>query len=198
MLWLWIIPVLFMMFAILLFSSIYVACHFTYTKEKQVLIIRVYLYHVRIFKRKIDLDEEESSMLDIWNGKNFLDGLQDLQNRVFEVIRNMQEMKTAASLLLERLKFHAFKWHTHVGTGEAGTAGLAAGSVWMIKGTITGIIANKSNLCCRPDTTVKPYFQYKCMQSRLDCMVSIKIGQAMGVFFQTSRKQNRSKATDIN
>lgn len=184
MVWVWLCLGLIILFVILLFSSVYVICHFTYAKERQVLFIRIKLYHISIFKKEIDLSEEEGSILNIWKGKSLLEGLYDLQNTCREMIRDIQKLKSIVSLFLQRVKIHEFVWHTHIGTGDAGTAGIAAGSVWTIKGMITGVIANKSNLCCTPDTTVNPHFQYKCLQSTLDCMVSVKIGQAIGVFSQ--------------
>src|SRR5699024_2298296 len=78
--------------------------------------------------------------------------------------------------------------NTHIGTGDASTTGIAAGGVWITKGMIVGFISQQSNLVCRPNTTVKTYFQYKYIQTNIHCIVSIRIGQAITVFLKAMRK----------
>src|SRR5690625_7951674 len=70
------------------------------------------------------------------------------------------------------MRFHDFKWHTHIGTGYTSTSGIDSGGVWITKGMIVGFISQQSNLVCRPNTTVKTYFQYKYIQTNIDCIVS--------------------------
>ncbi len=172
----------------LLISKVYISIHFTYTKEKQILKIDIHLYHIRILKKKIDLRNTAGSAIpDLWQTENFPESLYDIQTKCAQAAANIKDMKTIVGLLIQRMNFHGFTWQTAVGTGNAGTTGIAAGGVWMIKGIITELIRTRSKTCCRLNVAVLPQFQYKCMQSQADCIVSIRIGQAMGVFLKSGK-----------
>lgn len=189
MLWVWILFGLILITLFLLFSRIYFTCHFTYTQHKQVILIGVYFYRLRLLQREINLNSnEESAILDIWKGKDFLEGLHDLQNECRNIIDEIRDLRTLTALFLKKVKIIELNWHTHVGTGEASKTGLATGSVWIIKGLLIGFISKQSNLNCQPNTSVQPYFQFKYIQSTVDCIVSIKIGQAIYVFLKATRK----------
>src|SRR5690625_7062252 len=66
--WIWILLLGFVLFLFfLLFSRIYFTCHFTYTQQKQVLIIGIYFYRLRLLRREIDLSSNENEATwDIW------------------------------------------------------------------------------------------------------------------------------------
>ncbi|HLR40198.1 MAG TPA: DUF2953 domain-containing protein [Virgibacillus sp.] len=185
--------ILLLSFVLLIFfilcSRIYFTCHFTYTQQKQVLIIGIYFYRLRLWRREIDLSSNENAATwDIWKDKIFVEGLKHIQKECRTGLEKIRELNSVISLFLRKIRFHDLNWHTHIGTGDASTTGIAAGGVWITKGMIVGFISQQSNLVCRPNTTVKTYFQYKYIQTNIDCIVSIRIGQAITVFLKAMRK----------
>lgn len=188
--WIWILLLGFVLILfLLLFSRIYFTCYFTYTQQKQVLIIGIYFYGLRLLKREIDVSsQEKADVWDIWTDKSIMEGLNYIQKECRTGLEKIRQLNSIASLFLRKICFHDLNWHTHIGTGDASTTGIAAGGVWITKGMIVGFISQQSNLVCRPNTTVKTYFQYKYIQMDVDCIVSIRIGQAITVFLKAMRK----------
>src|SRR5699024_12550401 len=110
------------------------------------------------------------------------------KKELIKVIEKICELNSVISLFMRKIRFHDLNWHTQIGIGDANTNGIAAGGVRITKGKIKGFISQQSNLVCRPNTTVKTYFQYKYIQTNIDCIVSIRIGQAITVFLKAMRK----------
>src|SRR5690625_4332656 len=189
--WIWILLLGFVLLLFfLLFSRIYFTCHFTYTQQKQVLLISIYFYRLRLLRREIDVSSHENAdTWDIWKDKSFMEGLKHIQKECRAGLEKIRELNSVISLFLQKIRFHDFNWHTHIGTGDASTTGIAAGGAWITKGMIVGFISQQSNLVCKPKTTVKTHFQYKYIQTNADCIVSIRIGQAITVFLKAKRKE---------
>ena len=141
--WIWILLLGFVLFLFfLLFSRIYFTCHFTYTQQKQVLIIGIYFYRLRLLRREIDLSSNENAATwDIWKDKSFEEGLKHIQKECRTGLEKIRELNSVISLFLRKIRFHDLNWHTHIGTGDASTTGIAAGGVWITKGMILGFIS---------------------------------------------------------
>lgn len=183
-----------LLFFFFLFSRIYFSCQFTYTQQKQVLIIGIYLYRLRLLKREIDVtNHEKMDVWEIWKDKSILEGIKYMQKELRTGFKKIRELNNFVLLILQKLCFHDFRWHTHLGTGDASTTGMVAGGIWVTKGMIVGFMTQQSNLLCRPNISVQPYFQCKYIQTNIDCIVSIKIGQAITVFIKTMRKNTIQK-----
>ncbi|WP_174614047.1 DUF2953 domain-containing protein [Virgibacillus ihumii] len=104
------------------------------------------------------------------------------------LIHIVKAYRDAATILLKRFTFQRFYWKTEFGTGKADGTGLATGGIWASKGFLTGYFANKSTFKSEPSISVIPYFNRKCFRSELECIVSIRVGQAMYALLKVIRK----------
>ncbi|HEX7064795.1 MAG TPA: DUF2953 domain-containing protein [Bacillales bacterium] len=85
---------------------------------------------------------------------------------------------------LSRVEVSRFKWHTRMGLGDAAWTGMATGAVWAVKGNMIGLITYYMKLITEPDLSVEPVWQNDYSRTELSCMISFRIGQAMGAGLQ--------------
>ncbi|WP_158595068.1 DUF2953 domain-containing protein [Oceanobacillus piezotolerans] len=85
------------------------------------------------------------------------------------------------------VNLHSLHWSTSLGTGEASSTGIVTGSVWTMKSSVIGLLCNKLINQCQPFIAVNPNFGQEEFQTRLSCMVSIKLGKAIRTILKVSR-----------
>src|SRR5699024_674311 len=191
----WIIFILVIIVFLFLYSNMYFSFRFTYTSHQLVCTIEIYLYRLRIFQQEIKLDDnnEDNEIWRIWKDKSLQELIDVFQADCRNVFQKMGDLNCFVRSIFQKISVHELKWFTHVGTGEASTTGLAAGSIWAFKEVLVGFISNQSKIYCKPKIGVHPYFQFKCIQSTFNCIVSVKIGQAIHVFLKAMRKTSFRK-----
>ncbi|WP_164668357.1 DUF2953 domain-containing protein [Virgibacillus doumboii] len=177
----WLLLGFILIIILLLFSKVKVKSAFFLNQQQQTITINIYFYRLRLIRRCIDLSEtdEDKSI------REALEFLHQISNNFVQKIKDMNDIFT---ILFRRIHFHQLNWRTHVGTGEASMAGVASGGIWAIKGMLIGVLAEKSNFDCEPSLTVTPLFNHRQFQSEFDCIVSIRIGQAMYALLKVIRK----------
>ncbi|QKY69689.1 DUF2953 domain-containing protein [Lentibacillus sp. CBA3610] len=168
---------------LLLLSRIKVVCSVTLNPNLQTLYLAVYVYRIRLLERSIDLSEADTDQEQSF--QEVLSLLHKSSRNFIQKIRNFYEV---ATLVLERLRFHSLSWHTEVGTGKAHTTGMVTGGIWSVQGTVIGLLSAKSHLDCKPSIEVTPFFNQKRIDSKFDCMFSIRIGQAIYALLKIIRK----------
>ncbi|GAB4074978.1 hypothetical protein GCM10028778_24810 [Barrientosiimonas marina] len=159
---------------VLLCSNIYINGSAAVNLHTQTVDIKVYFYRICLFKRSIDLMNEETD-----EKHSLQDILSMIHKTSHDLPRKVSDFNEAATIILSRLRFKKWYWHTHIGTGEAHTTGIAGGGLWGAKGTIVGLIASKSQFQCEPSLAVTPSFNQKQLNSVADCMIAIRLGQAI-------------------
>ncbi|WP_171046249.1 DUF2953 domain-containing protein [Lentibacillus cibarius] len=100
----------------------------------------------------------------------------------------MKDVNTAVSVVLKRIRFHSISWKTDVGTGKADTTGMVTGGIWGMKGMVIGLLTSKSTLVTEPSIVVTPFFNQRKISSVFDCMITIRVGQAIYAFLKFIRK----------
>src|SRR5690625_3007624 len=104
--WIWILLLGFVLLLFfLLFSRIYFTCHFTYTQQKQVLLISIYFYRLRLLRREIDVSSHENAdTWDIWKDKSFMEGLKHIQKECRAGLEKIRELNSVISLFLQKIR----------------------------------------------------------------------------------------------
>ena len=176
----WIILGIILLLAFILLSRIYITFQFTYKQKKQVVNLSVSLYHIRLFKKEMNIANEQESMFENVNMEKFSLQLQ-------ETIHMIQSLPTIFDLLISRLRICQLNWTTEAGTGEAAKTGMASGALWAVKGILIGFITEKGNVYQKPNIQVIPNYQRRIIQSQMDCIVSIRVGKAMYAFLKLMR-----------
>lgn len=180
MVWIWIILGVAILLVIIFLSRIYITGNYLYRQNKQRLFITISIFHIRIYKKDVNVMAKGNNNVSLFNDLS----LDTFTTKLKETFRVVKQSGSMANLLLNRLSIHQLKWITKGGTGEASSTGLTSGAVWAIKGALVGIVVEKSNLKCKPEIEVIPYFQYKYIESKMDCIVSIRLGQAIYAFLK--------------
>ncbi|WP_010532383.1 DUF2953 domain-containing protein [Lentibacillus jeotgali] len=176
--------IFFLVFLIVfLYSRIKVFGSITLNQEKQVIWVACYFYRIRLLERSIDLTEEEPE-----HEKSFQETVSLLHKGSQNIIQKARISHEIVTLILERLRFHDFSWQTEVGTGKAHTTGMAVGGIWSAKGAVAGMLSAKSHFHCRPSMTVTPVYNQKRIHSAINCMISIRTGQAIYALLKIIRK----------
>ncbi|MFB4166742.1 DUF2953 domain-containing protein [Virgibacillus sp. JSM 102003] len=172
---------------LLLFSKIKVINTVIVNQDKQTVLIVVYFYRIKLMDRMIDLSDQS------YEEKSIRETLKLLHNYSENFLQKMNDVNDVVTIMLGRIYFHKLTWSTHFGTGEASATGMASGGIWGMKGIILGIIYAKSNLICDPSISVVPLFNQKYIESKFDCIVSVRIGQAIYGIIKVIRKYPSKK-----
>lgn len=177
----WFILIIFLLFVILLmFSHLSIEITLFVQEKNKMIRLQIYLYKMCVFKRKKSFLTKDDN--DIWT---FLENVDKdtIKNtrKVFSDIRYLYWMLT---LFLHKLKVYKINWQTTIGSQEAMSTGLYVGTMWMVKGLFIGLFSKQSQLKCKPQTSITPYFQKQVFQSELNCIVSIRTGQAIHIFMK--------------
>lgn len=186
MIWILIVLSFFLLIAAVLYSRINVTFSYHYTQEEHILSVKVAIYKLKIIKKRINLSEEISTP----KNKEQRPKFDTFQARLKHIFQQLKSLNDSANQLLAYIQIQQLNWQTNGGTGEAGTTGIASGGVWTIKGIIIGFLAEKAMLKCKPNLAVQPHFQLPFFQTKIDCIVSVRLGQAIYALFMMMRKSN--------
>ncbi|RYG74926.1 DUF2953 domain-containing protein [Lentibacillus lipolyticus] len=167
---------------ILLCSRVKAVCSVTLNQEEQTLYLAVYLYRLRLLRRSIDLMEHSDQE------QSFQETLSQLHQLSHNGVQKIRDMHTAATIIFDRILFHQITWNTEAGTGKADTTGMVTGGIWGVKGMVIGLLASKSTFVREPSISVTPFFNQQRIRSVFDCMISIRVGQAIYAFLKIIRK----------
>nr|GGG61592.1 hypothetical protein GCM10011398_01090 [Virgibacillus oceani] len=184
---------------LLLISKVNIYITFSYKQDSQLIIVRIRFYGIQLLNKVIDLDEVENK--DLWKnpfkGKSFIESLKYVDSLAHSVFETIGSLTIAARTFFERMHVHRLEWNTFFGTGDVSSTGIAAGGLWTIKGSLIGFAGTISTLECEPIISVLPNFQRKFIDSKFDCIVSIRIGQAMYALIKVIRKSSLKKEVYI-
>lgn len=112
--------------------------------------------------------------------------------RFRDLVKRVVGLHTIVKRFLSKVHVHNILWDTQVGTSDASTTGLLCGGIWSVKGCIVGLIGSLTQLKTKPELYVTPYFQQKHTQTRVECMFSFRVGQAIfAVFLIVRHTQGR-------
>lgn len=160
----------------LLFSKIYITVDYAFADNKQKGSIHISFLKVPIYKKYLQSDEKQHSILQILKSQNSISEL--LQEGKF-LLKTLKLTSPSVYKLLQKLSVLHFNWHTNVGAGEASGTGMIVGGIWSIKGVIMAFLRQTTHVACSLHVNVIPYFQVKILDSKMDMKFSIRLGQAI-------------------
>ncbi|MGJ9457222.1 DUF2953 domain-containing protein [Oceanobacillus sp. CF4.6] len=180
---------------ILLFvlSKIIVSIQYTYEQNNQHVTLSVFILRIRCFKKKYDLAE--------WSKQKFeMEAIhfESFSERIKTSYKIWKDANKRITEVLQKVSLHHYSWVTVGGTGDAFSTGIASGGIWTIKGIITGFFLEKVQLKCKPNIQVEPHFQQRYLRTDFDCMVSIRIGQAIHALIKLIRKPIKLQHEEAN
>ncbi|WP_430784764.1 DUF2953 domain-containing protein [Virgibacillus flavescens] len=172
----WII-ILVLFLILMICTKIYVTVNYSYLKEKKVGSIRIYIFKIPIYRKKINPSEVGNpSLLEKFEEEfDFTELYHDGKKLLFMA----NDSVWSVLWIMKKIQIHKFQWHTNVGSGEASSGGLLSGGIWSIKGAVIAFLHQTSNVKCQFHVNVIPFFQQKLFQTQINMKVSIRIGPAI-------------------
>lgn len=82
-----------------------------------------------------------------------------------------------------RGRFTQFHWRTRVGSTDAAMTAWLTGSVWGLKGQITGYLQHRYTFHDRPALEITPIFGEAVLDTWIDCIFELKVGHIITVGF---------------
>ncbi|WP_246941233.1 DUF2953 domain-containing protein [Bacillus pinisoli] len=195
MIWLYVILAIILFFSLLLLSNLYIKIDYSHTQDDDQLSIMVKLWFFRYtFKIplvKIDKDtnsivfKKESQMGNSSEVKEkqptevtpneILNGFKNAR----EVIQHVVHLHSIVRAFLQKVTILKLDWHTNFGIGDAALTGMLVGAGWAVKGGIIGLVSQYMRLKTNPTITITPFFQHSFSHTKLTCMLSFRIGNAI-------------------
>ncbi|TLS39106.1 DUF2953 domain-containing protein [Pseudalkalibacillus caeni] len=102
-------------------------------------------------------------------------------------IKQIADFHSIVRRFLNHITVHQLHWQTAFGLGDAAATGTAAGIVWTIKGGIVTFVSTYMRLKDEPLLEVRPIFQGVTSFTHLECMISFRLGHAMGAALKIVR-----------
>ncbi|WP_088103828.1 DUF2953 domain-containing protein [Halalkalibacter urbisdiaboli] len=193
MVWLIVASVIILLFLIILIAKITIEVHYRHKFDDDLLEIKVSVWKMRVYtfsaplikfdfkSRSIVVDEEmeiggqeKSKIASIT--KDII--LKDLR-KMNEVLQHVAGLHKIIKRFLSRISVHELNWKSGFGIGDAAHTGQLLGTVWMLKGSIIGVIGNYMKMKQLPKVAVTPHFQGTISYTNLSCMFSFRVGHAI-------------------
>ncbi|WP_343042075.1 DUF2953 domain-containing protein [Ornithinibacillus caprae] len=187
--WVIIAIIILILMTIMLLSKMYISFCYTYKKHAHEIHITVKIYQLRLFSKEWCIKRDEDiDILDLIGELDASSGMEGFKNSFKYGVENMKIGLKIIKRLLAKSYFHELNWQTTIGTGNASSTGILTGGMWTLKGSIIALLNELGNVTGHPIISINPNFQMKQLESKIDCIVSIRIGQAIYTVFKAVRK----------
>ena len=96
-----------------------------------------------------------------------------------ELLHRVVHLHLIIKKFMKHISIHELNWSSSIGVGDAAATGMATGLLWSLKGAIVGILSVYMKLKSSPNLNITPFFQESLMRTRVVCIFSFRIGQAI-------------------
>ncbi|MCJ7839718.1 DUF2953 domain-containing protein [Lederbergia sp. NSJ-179] len=144
------------------------------------------------FQKVFDLSDLLSIQIDETEDQDFKDlpsFLHDLAN----FPQNFKPFQKILARFLNKIKIKQFEWRTTIGLGDAADTGVASGAIWSLKGTLVSWVRNYLSFYQKPLLDVQPNYQQMTFESTCQCMMQIKVGNAIWTAYRLARQWKKYK-----
>ncbi|WLV23792.1 DUF2953 domain-containing protein [Aciduricibacillus chroicocephali] len=165
-----------LLFVILIKSKVQIYLECIYDDEERCAFMRASLFGIHIVERTIPLKQED--------GGNW-------EKNILVNWKRMKKELDSRKKIMKKIKIRELTWKTEFGTGDAATAGIAAGGLWSMKGMIISQAYRFFSFKGKPDLQVFPDFHQSFFDSRMYCIGTITVGQAILAYMQIPSTKNK-------
>jgi hypothetical protein len=193
--WIYIVIGIISFIALIMISKLHIHLFFSHTQDDDELRIKLQLWFIRytIKVPLVRLDKDSNSIViaheEHAGGKkneketspnqftptDILNSFKDTK----EIMQHIVNLHKIVRRFLKKVSIHNLEWHTTFGIGDAAATGVLTGAGWALKGGILGIISQYMMLKKRPTVTITPLFLQSYSHTKLTCMISFRIGNAI-------------------
>lgn len=164
--------ILLLMFIAIIFMPVKCEFHFTLYNNESELKFRLTLFKMTLMSvnQTFDLFDSAASGLDLFKWKH-----------IEHLIQQGKEINAQAKLkkLKAMIRIRQLKWDTNLGTSDAFHTALICGWFWTIKALMYQSIKNFFHSPIIPAYSVQPSYYQSQMRSEVQCIFSMRLGQAI-------------------
>lgn len=128
-------------------------------------------------------------------------GSEDMQNyfeQLNEIKKRVVHLQKIVRRFLKHIHVTEFRWKSVIGINDAALTGIICGSAWAIKGSCIALLDQNLKLKIRPEIEVIPSFFHAESKTNLTCILSFRMGHAMGAAIRLLTYWRGSKRTLVN
>ncbi|WP_100331849.1 DUF2953 domain-containing protein [Bacillus xiapuensis] len=96
-----------------------------------------------------------------------------------KLIRQVESLQAVVRSFLKKIEIRDVCWHTEIGMKDAAWTGIAAGSIWSVKGASVSAVSHVMRLTNMPELMVTPVFGQPVWRTEFSCMISLRPGHAI-------------------
>ena len=97
-----------------------------------------------------------------------------------EFMEHVIHLHKIVKKFIRHISIDKLEWNSSLGLGDAAQTGVAIGVLWSLKSGIVGLLSHYMKLKSKPELTVNPHFQEILTHTSLKCIISFRIGHAIG------------------
>jgi Protein of unknown function (DUF2953) len=178
---LWIVGGIILLLLLLLIMKITIEVHAFYTEEEKEVYVHVYTLfgliriHIDVLERlansknkkkqeKEETEKEEDETEEV-----------DKKAMFHALIKSIGEIHTIIKKFLKRVTIRKLTWHSAIGTGDAASTGMVAGTCWMVKGWALGLVTSYFQVKDTVDMNIVPMFQGKVVRTEMNVRLSFRL-----------------------
>ncbi|HET7616070.1 MAG TPA: DUF2953 domain-containing protein [Bacillales bacterium] len=194
MFWLVCIGILAVIITLIMVSTVNMNIYYRHHRHEDTIVLRFRLWGINMYTYKIpgiSFDEQSASVvMKQEKKKGPANEKNEIQLSKDDILRRIRSFHALLSHIygfsrivrhfFSKMKVRKFVWHTQFGLGDAAATGSATGSIWAVKGNVIGLLDRFFQLQTRPEISVVPLWQGEKAETELQCMISFRIGHAMG------------------
>jgi hypothetical protein len=197
--WIGVCLAVILLIVLILITKIHVTVHYHHHRDDDSLTIRFRAWRIIGYTYQVPMiafDEESTSIFlkqkkkapnakqQTSEKKITKDDILTRIKRFQRLLKNIDGLHRAIKRFLNRMSINRLEWYTRFGLGDAAWTGMAIGAIWVAKGNIIGLIAHYMRLVADPEISVEPVWQLDDSETDLSCMISFRVGHAMGAGIQ--------------
>lgn len=132
------------------------------------------------------------------NNKISQDDVQNYLQQVNEIKKRVVHLQKIIKRFLKHVHVTEFRWKSEIGLKDAAATGFICGSAWAIKGSCIALLDQNLNMKIKPSIEVIPSFFQAESNTNLTCILSFRMGHAMGAAIRILTYWRGSKRKLVN
>ncbi|WP_102026772.1 DUF2953 domain-containing protein [Salirhabdus sp. Marseille-P4669] len=180
----------FIVFAIL-FTRLHIDVLYVMEESTNEITIKVRFWHFFTITRSFTLED----MVELENLEMTVADEEDAEDNKIKTIikkwkvlfKRIQKSFPPIKNFLHKVFVYKLEWDTEIGLKDASSTGITTGVIWGLKGAVIGWMDQVLNVKGAPELSVTPHFHQIVFKTKIHCMFSFKVGQAMYAFMHIAR-----------
>ena len=191
----------FLLFICLYFLKVRLSIDLSVKGKDMHVQIEVFISRFRVFKMTLpSLDIEEDPFELIIKSHNTVTGKEEIGvsskelgpqwRKLGDFWRTVKDQRK----LLQLFQIHHFSWETEIGCDQADWTAMVTGFMWAIKTNVIGLL-NSVLKISDMEFDVRPRFNQWVFETHFSCMISFRLGKAIGQAVRIRRQYKRRRHT---